>query len=214
MARIIGFGSQKGGPGKSTLCRGTAVAFAQNDWAVKIADMDIEQTTATDWQKDRLKADQKPEISIEVFGSVSQALKRADAFDMMLFDGSPHASRQTVEIAQASDLFVIPTGLAKDDLRPAVRLADTLHKKHEVPVERIAFALNHVGDSMRELEEAKEYLSYLPFHILDGYLPRKVAFTRAHDLGLSIIETPYPGPKAMAEQLIQSIMNRFNELTN
>lgn len=214
MALIIGFGSQKGGPGKSTLCRGVAVGYALNDWSVKIADLDLEQSTVVHWLRDRLKNDISPTVSAEVYGSVTQALKRAEAFDAVLFDGAPHASRQTVEVAQACDLFVIPTGLALDDLRPAVVLADTLTSKHGIPVDKICLALNHVGDSTLEIDDALAYIAHTPFHVLDGYLPHKTGIRRTQDRGLSIIETPYPSVRQAAEKLVQAVIDRAAQLTN
>ncbi|WP_340700532.1 ParA family protein [Vibrio harveyi] len=46
---IISFLSQKGGVTKSTLARAVAVAFAQNDWSVHLADMDWQQQTCGKW---------------------------------------------------------------------------------------------------------------------------------------------------------------------
>ncbi|NMZ37080.1 ParA family protein [Pseudomonas proteolytica] len=212
MALKIGFATQKGGPGKSTDARGTAVGFAQNGWAVKIADFDLNQSTSTRWLQRRLTRGHKPEVSVEQFGSMAHALARADDYDVIIFDGAPRASKDTAAMAEACDLLVIPTGLSVDDLDPAVELADALHFKHGIPIERIAFALNHVGDSMAELEEAQEYLSQKPYHVLAGYLPQKVSYSRAMDIGLSVIEVSHKGLRAQAEQLISSIIKRATAL--
>src|SRR5476651_717169 len=104
------------------MARATAVGYAQNDWSVKIADFDLDQNTSTRWHQRRLKHGHFPEVAAEQFGSVAQALLRADDYDLMIFDGAPKASMATVDMAQACDLLVIPTGLALDDLEPAVEL--------------------------------------------------------------------------------------------
>ncbi|TMU77492.1 ParA family protein [Pseudomonas fluorescens] len=212
MALIVGFATQKGGPGKSTDARGTGIGFAQNDWSVKIADFDLNQSTSTIWQQRRLQRGHQPQIDVEQFGSVAHALAQADNYDVMIFDGAPRASKDTAEMAEACDLLVIPTGLSLDDLDPAVKLADALHHKHGIPVERIAFALNHVGDSLAELEEAQEYLSQKPYHVLDGHLPQKVSYSRAMDIGLSVIEVSHKGLRAQAERLISAIIQRATAL--
>jgi chromosome partitioning protein len=212
MALLIAVGSQKGGPGKSTIARGLAVAFAQNGWSAKIADFDLNQMTATKWQQRRTQAEHLPLVSVEPFSSVSQALSKAGEHDVLIFDGAPQASLTTAEMAKACDLMVIPTGLSTDDLEPAVVLADALQSKHGIDPNRIVFALNHVGDSASELEEAMGYLAQTPFKTLDGYLPQKTSYSRAHDQGLSIIETPYKGPREQAERLIQSVMAKIDEL--
>lgn len=214
MALIIAVGSQKGGPGKTTIARALAVAFAQNGYSAKIADFDLSQMTATKWQQRRLTAEHKPVVSVEPFSSVTQALKKGGDYDVLIFDGAPQASLTTVEMAKACDLMVIPTGLATDDLEPAFVLADALKSKHGIDARRIVFALNHVGDSASELEEAAGYLAQTPFATLDGYLPQKTSYSRAHDRGLSVIEAAAPSTRAQAERLIQSIMVKIEELTN
>ena len=214
MALKIGLVSQKGGPGKSTLARALAVAFAQNDWSAKIADLDVKQSTSTNWLRRRLEAGHAPEVFAEPFGSVAQALRKADDYDVLIFDGAPHATIATADVARASDLIIIPTGLSLDDLQPTVALAEELRTKNGIDPARIAFALNHVGDSVRELEEAQDHLAQTPYLTLEGYLPQKTAYSRAHDQGLAVIETPFRGPRETAERLIQSAMSRLDELTN
>lgn len=214
MAFKIGLISQKGGPGKSTIARGLAVGFAQLEWTAKIADFDLGQLTSTEWLRTRLANAHKPDVYCEPFGNVAQALRNVDNYDVIIFDPKGETSTITVDIAKSSDLVIIPTALALDDLRPAVVLADQIHTKHGTPVERIVFALNHVGDSDAELADAKAYLAQKPYQVLDGYLSEKVAYRRAMDIGLSILETPYKGPREQAEKLIQAVIDKVADLTN
>ena len=217
MALKIGFASKKGGPGKSTDARACAVGYAQNQWSVKIADFDLGQSTSTRWLQRRLARkdqDRLAPVSVEQFGSVAQAVAQAGNYDLLIFDGAPTASIGTVDMAHACDLLVIPTGLSVDDLQPAVELADRLHFKEGVPVERIAFALNHASDSAAELEEARDYLGHKPYFVLDGHLVEKITYRRAMDAGLSAIEVTHKGLKAQAERLIQAIINRASALSS
>lgn len=214
MGYKLGVVSQKGGVGKSTIARATAAAYAVAEWNVKIADLDINQSTSFSWLQRRLQADVTPVVGVECFGTVTQALRVADGYDLMIFDGAPHATKATVEIAHASDLLVLPTGLSLDDLLPTVVLANTLAEKHSIPTNRISFALCRAGNSEKELDEAKAYLSATPFHLLDGVMFEKTAFRRAHDGGLSAIETQYKAPREQADQLVQAIINRLEFLTN
>ncbi|MCO7217105.1 ParA family protein [Halomonas sp. OfavH-34-E] len=214
MGYKVGVVSQKGGVSKSTVARAIATTYAAADWNVKVADLDINQATTFTWLQRRLKRDIAPVVAVETFGTVGQALKVADNYDLMVFDGAPHANRATAEIAQAVDLLVIPTGLSLDDLEPTVTLANTLVEKHGVPVERIAIVLSKVGDSAVELDEARTYLGHTPYHVLPGQIPEKTAFRRAQDGGLSIVETPYRGPRETADKMVQAIIDRLEELTN
>lgn len=213
MGQIIGVVSQKGGVGKSTVARAIATTYAAAEWNVKIADLDINQSTSFTWLQRRLSRGITPVVAVETFGTVGQAIKIAGTYDLMVLDGAPHATRATAEIAQHSDLTVLPTGLSLDDLEPTVILANTLVNEHDIPIQRIAIALSRVGDSPRELEEARAYLNATPYHVMDAQIPEKTALRRAHDSGLSVVETPYKGPRQQADQLIQAIIDRLEEIT-
>jgi chromosome partitioning protein len=120
---IISVVSQKGGVGKSTLARLIAREYAQAEWSVKIADLDISQGTSFNWQSRRLQHGIEPVIAVERFGTVEHALKVAPHVDLLILDGPPHSTAGTLRIAQASDLVILPTGLSLDDMQPSVLLA-------------------------------------------------------------------------------------------
>ena len=126
MTTIIGFVSQKGGVGKSTLARLVAREYAAAGWAVKIADLDVAQGTSFNWQARRLRHQLVPDIPVERFRSAQLALKVAGHYDLLALDGPPQASETTWQIAEAADLVVIPTGLCLDDLGPGVLLGHEL----------------------------------------------------------------------------------------
>ena len=96
MAALIGLVSQKGGVGKSTLARLIAREYAAAGWQVKIADLDISQGTSTDWKQRRERGGIKPDIAVEPFGTVAQALKVAQLYDLVVFDGPPHSMAGTL----------------------------------------------------------------------------------------------------------------------
>lgn len=210
MAIIIGIVSQKGGVGKSTLARLIAREFAAQEWHVKIADLDIAQATSYHWRSRRLQHAIEPDISIEQYGRVEQALKIANQYDVLVLDGAPHATRATQQIAQASDLVIVPTGLAIDDLQPGVWLAHDLAK--HLPRQRIVFALCRVGTSTSEITEARQYLSEAGYAVLEGALPEQVAYRRASDEGRAATETRYPSLNRRAEVLTQHIIDTIADL--
>lgn len=212
MGYKIGCGSQKGGVGKSTMARALGAAFAASGWSVKIADLDTKQGTVTAWNQRRLRAGVAPDVPVQMFGNVATAISKAGDADLLIFDGAPHASADTVEIAKASDLMILPTGLALDDLEPTVTLANTLADKHGIPVARIVFALCKTGTSPAELDAARTYLGKTRFETLAGAIQQKPAFSRAMDAGLSVIETPYKAPREQALQLIQAAIAKFETL--
>ena len=212
MSYIIGMVSQKGGAGKSTLARLFARELAKDGFSVKIADLDTQQTTCTEWAADRAEAKIEPEIQVQPFGNIKTALAEAGRFDAYILDGRPHSSEQTLEIARKSDLTVIPTGQTKDDLRPAVKLAHSLADSGIEPG-RIAFALVKTTNSDAELNAARAYLGQTDYTTLDGFLPVSTAYGIAHDAGKVVTETPHRTLNEKAERLAQSIINRLAALT-
>ena len=129
MALKISILSQKGGVGKSTLARAIAVEYARHDWQVKIADMDLKQSTSANWNRERMSRDHQPEVAVEAFAKVKDVLKQEGNYHLIIFDGAGTADLQTLEIAKSSDFIILPTGLSKDDLTPQIKLAHEFTKK-------------------------------------------------------------------------------------
>jgi chromosome partitioning protein len=212
MSYIIGMVSQKGGAGKSTLARLFARELAKDGFSVKIADLDTQQTTCTEWAADRAEAGIEPEIQVQPFGNLKTALVEAERFDAYILDGRPHSSQQTLEIARAADLVVIPTGQTKDDLRPAVKLAHSLADSG-IDAGHIAFALVKTTNSNAELAAARAYLEQTDYMALEGFLPVSTAYGIAHDGGKVVTETPHRSLNQKAEKLAQAIIDCLAAVT-
>jgi chromosome partitioning protein len=212
MSIVIGVVSQKGGVGKSTIARLIAREFAAQRWSVKIGDLDVSQATSFKWRARRLQSGLEPDIPIEQFGRVDQALKIADHYDLLILDGAPHATAATEQIARASNLVVIPTGLAIDDLEPGILLAHDLIKAR-IPARQIVFVLCRVGSSDAEIAEARQYVAQAGYSALEGALPEKVGYRRASDEGRAATETRFQTLNQSAEHLAQSIVDRIGELS-
>jgi chromosome partitioning protein len=206
MSLVIGVISQKGGVGKSTLCRLIAREYAAAGWEVKIADLDISQGTSFSWQARRLQHTLEPVIPVERFGTVDQALKKTDGYGLIILDGAPHSTAATLKIAEAASLALLPTGLSLDDLEPSVLLAHELVKKN-VPRGKLAFALCRVGESDTEIAEARQYLEQAGYRVLAGSLPEKIAYRRASDEGRAVTETRFASLNQRADALAQSIVD-------
>ncbi|KTQ95028.1 hypothetical protein NS226_13605 [Aureimonas ureilytica] len=211
MAYIISVVAQKGGVGKSTVSRLIAAEFARMDgWEVKIADLDISQATSFHWMQRRHKSSIAPEIRVEGYQRVDKALADAAHVDVMVIDGAPHASAQTLQMSLAADVVVIPTGTAVDDLEPAVMLARELKQKG-TPIERIVFVLSRTGDSEGEIAEARQYLERTGFRVAEGSIPERTAFRRASDVGQALTETNFPSLNERARSCFASIVETLQQ---
>jgi chromosome partitioning protein len=206
MAIVVGVVSQKGGVGKSTIARLLAREYASAGWQAKIADLDIAQGTSFSWQARRLRNDIKPAVAVERFGTVEQALHVADHYDLLILDGPPHSTAGTLRIAQASDLIVLPSGLALDDLEPSVILAQELMQKG-IATNKLVFAFCRIGDSEPEVDEARNYVSQAGFNAIEEGMPERVAYRRAFDQGRSATETAFVSLNQRADFMAQAIIN-------
>src|ERR1700709_2347738 len=156
MTTIIGLISQKGGVGKSTLARALAREAAAGGLRVKLADLDTQQGTSSNWHRRRLEAGIEPAFSVEAFKTAAQALRIAPDYDVLVLDGPARASAATLEIARQAAIVVQPTGASIDDLYPAVL---TFHElaREGIPKSRLVFALCKIGTDAEEVE-ARGYI--------------------------------------------------------
>ena len=212
MTYIVGMVSQKGGVGKSTLARMMAREFVAGGLSTKIADLDTQQQTCTNWAGRRAENDITPEIQVQSFATVKSALDDAPRFDALVLDGKPNASEQTIEIAKSSSLVVIPTGQTVDDLHPGVVLAHSLRKKGIAP-DKIAFAMFKTTGSERENAAARQYLEQAGYKVLDGEVSVSTAYGQATDSGKAITETSFRTLNERASKLAQSVIDMMAELS-
>jgi chromosome partitioning protein len=206
--------SQKGGAGKSTLAQLFARELANGGFSVKIADLDTQQTSSTEWTADRANNGILPAVRCESFSDVKSAIGEAWQFDAYILDGKPNASTQTIEIAKSSDLVVVAVRQSKRDLRPAVKLANDLADNHGIDSSKIVFAMNQTTDSDSDVKTAREFLENSDYQVLDGWVTLSTGYSTAMDIGKAISETSFKTLNKKAEILAQSIINKLAELTN
>lgn len=197
---VVGCASQKGGVAKSALARLLAREFAERGRRVLLADLDVMQATSLEWARRRTEAGYLPAITVEGCETVKQALKRARQAeaDCLVLDARGFADQQTLEVAEAAAAVLIPSGLAVDDLLPAVRLAHELTRAG-VTRARIGMALCRAGDAESELAEAKRYIAEAGYHCLANAWPERAGFRRAHDEGRVATEARHPSLRAKAQ---------------
>lgn len=205
MDHVIGFVSQKGGVGKSTLARAVAREFHENDFKVKLADMDVQQVTTVKWHARRLNEGLDPVGSVECFRSVKEAFAGVGDAELLVIDGAGRASKSTAELAQRSDLIVQPSAPSLDDLEPAVMLFHELAKAG-IPRTKLYFALTGVATEKEE-EMAREYLQMANYQVFDGSLQFKASYRAALNNGRTITETTHQSLNRRAEILLRSIIH-------
>ena len=196
---VIGCASQKGGVTKSSLARLLAREYANHGRRVLLADLDVLQATSVEWARRRTAFGLHPEVPVERFDSVKQALKHARQADIecLILDARGFADAQTLDVAQAADALLIPSGLAVDDLLPTVRLAHELVQA-SVPRAQIGITLCRAGDLANEIAEAVRYVGDAGYHCLGLAWPERAGYRRAHDEGRAATEARHPSLRAKA----------------
>jgi chromosome partitioning protein len=180
---IISCLSQKGGVGKSTLARLIARTYAVSGWTVKIADFNTTQLTSSNWAEMRAANNIEPAIAAQPFTQPS-ALKR-ERVNLVVADGKPDSDQTSLDIALASDLVVVPTGLSLDDLAPQLAFAKELVAKG-VRQNRIIFVLTKITDSKLAVNEAREFLS--EFRVARQNIELKHSYQKSQNHGYALSE--------------------------
>lgn len=214
MPYVIGFVSQKGGVGKSTLARAAAVSLAAEGYRVRLCDLDIQQGTVLEWYRRRLQIGANPLASVEYYQTVAHALKNSldlsPSFDIIVIDAPGRSSEATLSLAQGAHLVVQPTSGTLDDLNPGIRLFHELRNK-QVSIQKTVFALTRTT-SEREEEMAREYISEAGYTVFASSLPDRAGYKTAQNSGLTVLETPYPSLNQRAESLLKEMTNYINLL--
>jgi chromosome partitioning protein len=205
---VVALVSQKGGVGKSALARTLAREAAAAGLTVKLADLDVQQGTCTDWNRDRNAAGLEPAVSVESYRSATSALAVRDKVDLLILDGPARTSAATLEIARVADVIIQPSGPSVDDLRPVVRTWRELLSAGIDP-SRLAVALNSFGSDAEEAD-ARGFLDRAEVTTLEHALPERVAYRQALNSGRAMTETRYPGLNKLASSLIQDIIDKVS----
>ncbi len=205
MPVIVGFISQKGGVGKSTLSRALAVMAANNGLKVRVADLDLQQLTVVKWGDLREARGLEPALDVKEYATAEKAIKDAADCDLLILDGPARTSIQTLTIAKQADLIVQPTRPRKDDLDPAIKTFYGLAKEG-IDKNRMALAIVGVHTESEE-RQARDYIDETGFQHLPGRLYTKAAYGHAQDGGGAVIETPYKSLNNKAIELIEGMID-------
>ncbi len=209
MTQIIAFVGQKGGIGKSTLARLIAREAAVQNWSVKIADLDTQQNTSTNWAARRLQAGHKPTFEVSPAASAEQAIAWAAGIDLLVIDAPARASAGTLEIAKRANLVVQPTSPSVDDLHPGVLLFHELAQKG-IPKDRFAFALLNCETEYEE-REARLYISRAGYLCFNGTIPNRPVFRIAQNEGKVLSEVGPVTLRKKVRELTDAISSRVGE---
>lgn len=180
---------------------------ARSGLSVRVADLDVAQGSLVDWHRDRLAAGLKPSPPVQLHADLAEAMAQACSVDLLLLDGPARADRETLALARAADLVVLPTGPSLDDLRPAVRVGHSL-VRGGIPAAKLVYALTRMSTDP-EAAAARAYIEEAGYRVSSGYLSERAAYRAAQNAGRTVTEVPHAGLRTAAERFIQEIINAF-----
>lgn len=207
---IIAFISQKGGVGKSTLARAVAVEASKHKFKVLLADCDPQQATSYHWLQLRndSQRSKKSKFEVQIFPTVQKVLRESGKYDLLIIDGPARTSHATLEIAQAADLIVQPTGASRDDLVPAVKEFNALVKAG-VNKKKLLFVLTRLSTSA-EAKAVQEYLKKTGYNCSSYYVMEKASYKQVQNEGGSVGEVKYKKLAKQAKELVSSLLDYLN----
>src|SRR5258708_6186460 len=148
MARHILFTSQKGGVGKSTLARSTAVALACAGRNVLLADFDVEQRTCLRWQAQRQARRLEPTIAVAKFSKEAKLDRVSHQYDEVVMDTRGQHDALSLDLAMASDVIFLPSSFSLDDIPPTLTVVEGLRAAGVSP-SRVAVVFCRTGGAPR-----------------------------------------------------------------
>jgi len=206
---IISFLSQKGGVGKSTGARGTAVEFIKNGWDVHVADLDTVQLSTLNWAARREALGVEPYVDVATYRNPKSALKSVGRCHLLIVDGTPYATQDTKDLAKGSDLVIIPTGVTYDDLEPSLRLAQDLVLQAGVDKGKILFVVMRVPENGdKEAMTTKKSIQEWGFGVLQTWIPFKISYGKSMDAGYSMAETRFTSLNEHAGKVLAGIAEK------
>jgi len=205
MARHILFTSRKGGVGKSTLARSTAVALAYAGRKVLLADFDVEQGTCLRWQTQRQARRLEPAIEVTRVSKEKKLERVSDGYQDVVLDTRGRHDERSLDLANASDVIFLPTSFSLDDVSPTLKVVESL-REAGIPPSRMAVVFCRTGGSARQEQHARSILKMNEIAALDAVLPQRDGFVSLSATGRTGREAPNATLRSLAIAMDQALL--------
>ena len=213
MARHILFTSQKGGVGKSTLARSTAVALAYAGRKVLLADFDAEQGTCLRWHAQRQARRLEPAIEVAKFSKERKFDQASREYDDIVMDTRGHHDELPFDLAIASDVIFLPTSFSLDDVSPTLKVVELL-RGAGIPSARVAAVFCRTGGSERQERHARSILDMNEIVALDAVLPQRDGFVTLSATGRTGREAANATLRVLAIAMDQALLQFIEAATS
>lgn len=207
---IIVIGSQKGGPGKTTVAVNLAVEYARQGRDVVLVDADPQRSAAR-WHSDREEQGHAPSIAcVEKLGSIHQTLQDLDTrYDMVIVDVAGKDSKEMRTGMTAADKLVVVVRPSQFDLDTLGHMSNVIEQALDFNPSLdvrglITQAPSNVYNSERT--DAGEYLADYPrITALQTVIYERKAYRDVVGEGLGVVEWSNTKAKAEIQALAQEL---------
>ena len=162
-----------------------------------------------EWEKLRDENSTEPAISVEGFDTAAEALASAEDDELLIIDAPAHATRGTLEIAQAATLIVQPTGQASTICGPRSCSFTSWCR----PASQGApgdGALSHSVATPKKTWRAATSKT-AGYDVLPGCIPERTAYREAQNRGQAVTETKHKALNERVDELMEGLYTRVAE---
>jgi len=213
MPRHILFTSQKGGVGKSTLARSTAVALACAGRKVLLADFDVEQRTCLRWQAQRQARRLEPSIAVAKFSKEAKLDRVSHQYDDVIMDTRGQHDALSLDLAVASDVIFLPSSFSLDDISPTLTVVESF-RGAGIPSARVAVVFCRTGGSARQAQHARSIFEMNGIAVLQAVLPQRDGFVSLSATGRTGREAPSAALQSIAMAVDQALLQFIEAATS
>ncbi len=212
MGKVILFGSEKGGTGKSSLATNTAAYLSINGYDCVLVDADRQKTAST-WAQDRQDNPQAKiktnHVSLE--GNIrAPLLDLKERYDYVIVDCAGRDSRELRTGMTAADILISPLRPSQFDLDTLPKLLNVYEEAKDINEQLIGFLLVNQAPTnpfIKEAEQAESVLAdYKEFHRCAKIVHDRKVYRDVASEGLSIFEAKNDTAKKELASVLEDIV--------
>jgi chromosome partitioning protein len=208
---IVLVGSQKGGPGKSTVAMNLACEYARQGKDVVIVDADSQRSIAR-WHADREEQGRTPAIAcVEKLGNLYSTLKDLDGrYEVVLVDVAGKDSKEMRTGMTAANKLLVTVRPSQLDLDTLDHMSEIIEQARDMNPKLDAMGLLTQAPSnpnVTERTDAATYLADYPgIRPLETVIYERKAYRDVVGEGLGVVEWTNPKAKAEIQELAAEVM--------
>jgi|TARA_B100000315_G_scaffold167955_1_gene156471 chromosome partitioning protein len=206
---ILLVGSQKGGPGKSTVATNLCVWLTKQGRDVILVDADKQQTS-NNWATDREEDTSLEKINtIQKYGNIKATLlDLSKRYNCIVVDVAGHDSQEMRTALLCADIVLIPTQCSQPDLdtlHDMKRIIDDAKDFNESLKVFTVFSRTPTNPSLKELEDALSYMEGLHLNPLKTHIANRKIYRDAIGCGRGVLELKNKKASVEIESLAKEI---------